>query len=176
MDRKTISIVAIGLIVLVAAIVAGLSVPEPAKAGELQEAEPHREIHYSSHMSQDVLDDSRMVTVARGGTLQIPVDVYAELDKTTAVSFGVTSDGQESILAIMGKSILHEGIQVTTGKSSFAFPVEEQIGIDERGSTTITISVGTNAVPGAHPLSLVLYEMQSGYAKMSTEYFTLIVE
>ena len=171
--RNTMIIGSVVLALVVGAGVYGIGV---ATAGEVHIAEPRSDVFYSSYIVDGILDENRVITVNSGESIQLPVDIYAELDKTTAVNFGVVTDGWETAFALMGESNLPDGIHASTGQSSFSFDASEQTGIDKRGSTTVTITVNADTQPGKYPMSLVLHELRDGTADLSIEYFTLIVE
>ncbi|MBI1657502.1 MAG: hypothetical protein IS632_01835 [Thaumarchaeota archaeon] len=161
---------------MVAVIGAGIYGLEVAKAGEVHTTEPRIDTSYSSYIADGTLDTNREVIVDRGGSVQLPVDIYAALDESMTVGFGVSLDGWETPMILAQEDGLPAGIHIITDQSSFIFPVSGETGISKRGSTTVTITTDASMQPGKYPLSLVLYELKDGSVNMSIEYFTLLVE
>ncbi len=175
MNKTHHKTIIVGFAVLAVAVGAGIYGLEAAKAGEPHTAEPRTDTLYSSHIADGTLDTNREVTVNRGGNVQLPVDIYAALDESVAVGFGVSLDGWETPMVLAQEDGLPAGIRVNAGQSSFSFPVSGEDGISKRGSTTVIITADANTQPGKYPLSLVLYELKDGSVEMSIEYFTLTV-
>lgn len=176
MKRKNLSISLVASAILVLALGVGIHGSEVARAGELQVAEPRSEIMYSSTIDERLLNEKRILTVNRGETKQVPVAIHAAMETSENLNFGITSDGQETILALTGESMLPEGIRISSDKSSFVFEASDQTGITQRGSANIVIDVDINAKSGEYPLSLVLYKKTENSAEQVREYFTLKVE
>ncbi|QLH11283.1 hypothetical protein [Nitrosarchaeum sp. AC2] len=176
MKRKNISISIIASAILVLALGVGIYGTESAQAGKITIDESSSELMHFSQIDASALNENRVLTVNRGETIQIPVAIHAAMEKSKNLKFGITSDGQETILALTGESILPDGIRANSDKSSFGFEALEQVGVTQRDSANITISIDVNAKAGEYPLSLVLYEKKGDNAEQVREYFTLKVE
>ena len=175
MNKTRHKTIIVGFAVLAVAVGAGMYGLEAAKTGEVHTAEPLIDTLYSSYIADGTLDANREVTVNRGGSVQLPVDIYAALGESVEVGFGVSLDGWEASMVLAQEDGLPAGIHVNIGQSSFSFPVSGENGMSKRGSTTVIITADANTQPGKYLLSLVLYELKDGSADMSIEYFTLTV-
>lgn len=131
--------------------------------------------------TNDVIDytgdvKENKIMMQKGHTIVIPVSIMSPKEKSYDLKVGITSTGNETILAIADKANMPKGISATVDKKFVNLQATAEKGIAQRDSVNVTITVSPDAKVGTYPLSLVLSrDLGNGMTSQSTTYLYIDV-
>ncbi|HEX5457137.1 MAG TPA: hypothetical protein VFX64_01985 [Candidatus Nitrosotalea sp.] len=116
------------------------------------------------------------IMIQKGHTIVIPVSIMSPKEKAYDLKVGITSTGNETMLAIADKANMPKGISASIDKKIVNLQATTEKGIAQRDSVNVTITVSPDAKVGTYPLSLVLSrDLGNGMTSQSTTYLHIDV-
>jgi len=146
--RKAYVIIGIAAVVAVAGIISGSAIAAPTEVA----------LKTIIEFSAEVPDNE--VTMKKGESRTIPVDIYAPTDESLNVKFYVSEPEELGSVKGLFSDKTSKGVSVSTEKRDISLPsaFAENAKIAKRETVDMTVTIGPEAQTGEHTLALTLVD------------------